>query len=342
MRTFGSPEDLTPHLDALAEHGLLFRNVYATGTRTDRGLEAISMSVPPTPGRSVIKRPDYRGKFSIGPIFRSRGYEAKFIYGGNGFFDNMNAFFGENGFDAIDRKDLTADEVTFENAWGVCDEDLYRRVLKEADAAQSRNRPFLYLVMSTSNHRPYTYPQKIDIPSGQSRRGAVKYTDYAIGSFIDQARTRGWFAQTLFVVVADHCASSAGRADVQVSEYHIPLLIYGPGLVPARQVDTLMSQIDLSPTLLGLLKFSYRTKFYGKDVLTDPPDRALMGNYQKLALYVPGRAVILGPKQTARTYAVRDDGSQSEIAPDETLIFDAVSYYQSASHLLSRGLFSAE
>ncbi|MEJ4089187.1 LTA synthase family protein, partial [Galbibacter orientalis] len=236
LSEFGNKNNISPILDSLANNSLLFLNLYATGTRTVRGMEAITLSIPPTPGRSIVKRKNNQDLFTIGEVFKQKGYERNFFYGGDGYFDNMNTYFGGNGFNIVDRgrgflldKNITTtrtniedDEVTFENAWGVCDMDIYNKVLKEADKAYVTGKPFFDFVMTTSNHKPYTYPEgKIDIPSGTGRNGAVKYTDYAIGQFIKKAQQKPWFKNTVFVIMSDHCASSAGRWELDVKNYHI-------------------------------------------------------------------------------------------------------------------------
>ena len=151
-------------------------------------MEALTLALPPTPGRSLIKRPRNENLFTLGSVFRSRGYDTAFIYGGFGYFDNMNYFFGNNGYRVIDRTSPGAD-ITFANVWGACDEDLFRWTMREADASFAANKPFHFFVMTTSNHRPFTYPEgKIDLPSKESgRSGAVKYSDFAIG---DRKSTR--------------------------------------------------------------------------------------------------------------------------------------------------------
>jgi len=213
LESLNGQKGLTPNLDAIAKKSLFFSNFYATGTRTVRGMEAVTLSIPPTPGRSIVKRPDNHGMFSSGFIFKNKGYETKFIYGGHGYFDNMNEFFSNNGFDIVDRTDFTDEEDTFHTVWGVCDEDLLNKTLKEADASYKAHKPFMNFIMTTSNHRPYDYPDgKIDIPSHTGRDGAVKYTDYAIGDFLAKSLKRSRrFKNTIFVIVADHCASSDGQ-----------------------------------------------------------------------------------------------------------------------------------
>ncbi len=338
MDIYGNDQNLTPHLDALTRKSLFFSNLFATGTRTVRGMEAVTMSVPPTPGRSIVKRPDNHNMFSLGWIFRSRGYDNKFIYAGHGYFDNMNEYFSHNGFQIVDRYDFSEDEITFANVWGVCDEDLFDKSLKEADKSYRAGKSFFSFVMTTSNHRPYTYPEgRIDIPSHTGRSGGVKYTDYAIDRFLKKAARKPWFDNTLFIFVADHNGGSAGKADLPLYRYRIPLIIYAPKLIQPRTVTRLASQIDLGPTLFGLLGWSYRSKFYGKNILSDDfRERALIGSYQKLGLYRDNRLTILTPDKKVHTYAVEELGLKSnryrEIETDKEEAKDAITYYQSASY----------
>jgi phosphoglycerol transferase MdoB-like AlkP superfamily enzyme len=310
--------------------------MYATGNRTVRGLEALSLSIPPTPGQSTVKRPRNEGLFSTGFLFRERGYDTKFIYGGYGYFDNMSAFFEGNGFTSVDRTDFAADESPFANIWGVADEGLFLRVLREGDAAHAAGTPFFFHVMTTSNHQPYTYPAgRIDIPSGTGRAGAVKYTDWAIGKFVADARTRPWFDDTVFVIVADHTDNGRGYTQLPVDRYHVPCVVYAPKVVAPGRFDGVCSQIDVPPTLLGLLGFSYDTEFFGQDVLRRPPDRALLCNYLHVGLYDGRRLVTLGPHRDAACDDI-DCAWRPHCVdpPDASLVFDAIAYFQSASDAL--------
>ena len=261
LNSLGNDSNITPTLDSLANHSLFFTNLFATGTRTVRGMEAITLSIPPTPGRSIVKRKNNTGLFTIGEVFNEKGYDRNFFYGGDGYFDNMNTYFGGNGFNIIDRgrgflldesittsrTNIEDNEVTFENAWGVCDEDIYNKVIQESDISHKTGRPFFDFVMTTSNHKPYTYPEgKIDIPSGSGRKGAIKYTDYAIGEFLKTARTKPWFQNTVFVIMSDHCASSAGRWELDVENYHIPALIYNLPNSDFQKIDKLSYRLICS------------------------------------------------------------------------------------------------
>jgi phosphoglycerol transferase MdoB-like AlkP superfamily enzyme len=340
LGAFGNPRGLTPNLDRLAREGLLFTHLYATGTRTVRGLEALALSVPPTPGHSIVKRPDNGGLFTVGEVFKEKGYEPLFIYGGYGYFDNMNAFFGGNGYTVVDRTALKADQIHYENIWGVADEDLFDLAVRELDRRHAEGKRFFAQVMTTSNHRPFTYPEgRIDIPSKSGRDGGVKYTDWAIGHLIDEARKRPWFDDTVFVIVADHTHRGRGRTDLPIENYHIPMIVWSPRNVPPGRVETVASQIDVAPTLLGMLGFSYRSRFFGNDVLHDGSahPRALMANYQTVGLYQDGVIIELKPN---RRWRIVDAVTGEERKPDargKELLAEAIGYYQVASGAYARG-----
>lgn len=343
LQRYGGTAGLTPNLDALLPQALVFDNFYATGNRTDRGMEALTLSVPPTPGRSLVKRPGNENLFSLGSIFQGRGYATAFIYGGYGYFDNMNHFFGGNGYQVIDRAKVAPKAITFANAWGACDEDVFNWVIDAADDDFRQGRPFHYFVMTTSNHRPFTYPEgRIDLPSkAAGRAGGVKYTDYAIGAFLHAAAAKPWYRDTLFVIVADHCASSAGQAALPIDLYHIPLLVYAPGgQVRPGVVPTLMSQIDYAPTLLSLLNWRYSSRFYGRDVLhqdSTQRGRALIANYQQLGLFDGRRLAVLKPVREQNVFAYEPDTRALADTDTDThaqLLLDTIAYYQTASWLL--------
>jgi phosphoglycerol transferase MdoB-like AlkP superfamily enzyme len=342
LGVFGNKENLTPYLDRISQESLFFTNLYATGSRTVRGMESLSLSIPPTPGQSILRREDNQNLFSLGALFKARGYDNAFIYGGRGYFDNMNAFFSGNGFRIHDQSSATPDSITFENAWGACDEDVFNWVLREGDDAYARKTPFFHFVMTTSNHRPFTFPEgKIDIPQ-KTHESGVKYTDYAIGQFLEKAKSKPWFKETIFVIIADHCARSSGKTSIPLQEYHIPLLIWQPGLIPPQKIEKRCSQMDVAPTIAGLLNWSYDTLFFGKDILKMTPEeeRAFSATYQKLGYYRGDQIAILEPVRRASEYkVVGPEMSFVPIQEKTPRLNEAISYYQASSDLIARGLY---
>lgn len=355
MESFGNTKGLTPNLDSLASQSVLFTNMYATGTRTVRGMEAITLSVPPTPGHSIVRRPDNSSLYSIASVLRQKDYDMNFFYGGDGYFDNMNSFFGGQGFDIVDRNrgnplsdainttrtNITDDEVTFENAWGICDEDIYAKVLQTADANYEKGNPTFNFVMTTSNHRPYSFPTgKIDLPQG-SRASAVKYTDYALGDFMKKAQQKPWFKNTVFVIIADHCASSAGKWDITIQKHHIPAFIYNLPETPAVKVSRLVSQIDIMPTVFGYLNWNYSTALYGKDIrkMTKKEERALIGNYRTVGLLRNDIFTEINDRKQVQQY--NWDAALKQMHKIKTtnkpLEALTISYYQTASERYKNG-----
>jgi phosphoglycerol transferase MdoB-like AlkP superfamily enzyme len=333
---------LTPNLDALSKHSLVFTDLWATGTRTVRGLEALSLSVPPTPGESIVKREHNQGLFTLGEVFRGKGYDAQFLYGGYGAFDNMNRFFGSNGYDVHDRTEIPDSDIHHANIWGVADEDLYTMAMRRFDADAAQGKPFFAHVMTTSNHRPYTFPAgRGPWPQGK-RDSAVAYTDWAVGDFLRRASKHAWFNDTVFVITADHCASSGGIAALPAFRYRIPMWIHAPGgqVAPGR-FERMTSQIDIPPTILGLLGMDYYSQFYGVDVFQQAPgsERAFVGNYQLLGYLRAGKLVQLAPHREAQTLrpAYGRDEPQPALPEDPALTLQAISYYQTAAEDFASG-----
>lgn len=336
LRAYGG-EGLTANLDHLHEVGLTFDHTYATGTRTVRGLEAILLSLPPTPGQSILRRPHSDNLFTLGSVLKDNGYDLSFIYGGHAFFDNMREFFETNGFNVLDQGEFARDEVHFSNAWGICDEDVFDFSIKHADALSATGTPFFQLILTTSNHRPYTFPDgRIDRESGSSRESAVKYSDFAIGHFLQAAQKKPWFDNTIFVFIADHDAAVAGGTKILPSDYRIPFIVYAPKILEPQKISKIASQIDVAPTLLGLLGISYQSRFYGHDLRHAQNERALLGTYQKLAYMEKDRMMILSPPKKWELYHL--DGEKPTLLRSgsgtdgiDDFIRTGISYYQSAS-----------
>ncbi len=339
LTAYGNEDGLTPNLDTLIGKSLVFDNLYAAGNRSVRGLEAMTLCLPPSAGESIIKRPDNAGLFSTGTVLRANGYTTTFIYGGDSYFDNMRTYFSGNGFEIIDKSGYPKEDITFANIWGTCDEDSYRVALKEFDRKAESGAPFHAIIFTISNHRPYTFPEGKITYDGEmkSRSAAVKYTDFAIGQFLAEASRKPWFTNTVFVIVADHCASSAGKTSIPVDKYHIPAIVYSPGFIRPQRIEKVCSQIDLMPTVFSLLHFSYDSKFYGQNIL-DPGynQRAFMATYQDLGYFSDDVLTVLSPVRRIRQFDVTSAGawSHNETSRDtlsDSLVKEAQAFYQTVN-----------
>lgn len=289
--------DLTPNLDALASEGIWFTNMYATGTRSVRGLEAIVAGFTPTPSRSVVKLgKSQRNFFTLAKLLGASGYSSSFIYGGEAQFDNMRRFFMNNGFEkVIDEKDYG--QPAFVGSWGVSDEDLFDKA--HAEFSSSQEKPFFGLVFTSSNHSPFQFPDgRIELfdETKNTVNNAVKYADFALGRFFEIAKKSTYWDDTVFVVVADHNSRVYGNELVPVNRFHIPALILGGSVTP-NIFDPVASQIDLAPTLLSLIGVSSEHPMIGHDLTSaealSSPGRAIMQFNSTQAYMEGGRVAVL-------------------------------------------------
>lgn len=350
MEAFGNQKLMTPFLDSLALKSLFYTNLHATGTRTIRGMEAITLAIPPTPGRSIVKRPNNENLFTIGEIFKEKGYSRTFFYGGDGHFDNMNGYFGNNGFDIVDnpnkndflkefptkRTVFTDDEITFENAWGACDGDIYNKAIKQINIQHQNKQPFFNFIMTNSNHKPYSFPEgHINDKSGK-RIAAVRYADWAMKRFFNDAKKQPWYKNTVFVIMSDHCAYSAGRTELNLTSYHIPALIFNLPNTKAQKIDKLCSQIDLFPTLFGHLNWSYKSKLFGKDITKMKPneERVFIANHRKLGYRKRNNVVILNETKGSNTYSWNPENNILTLEKEnKKLVEETIANYQTAYEL---------
>lgn len=349
LEHYGNTQKITPFLDSLADKSLMFTDLYATGNRTVRGLEALTLCIPPTAGESLVKRVNNKNKFSTGSVFKDKGYNVKFLYGGYSYFDNMEDFYKGNGYEIVDRNDFKPEEITFSNVWGVADEDMAKKAIQKMNEDSKSGKPFFHQWMTVSNHRPFTYPEgRIDIPgTAKSRDGGVKYTDYSIRKFFEMAKKQSWYKNTVFVIVSDHCASSAGKTELPMDKYRIPGFIFSEGFIEPQKFTSTMSQIDVMPTLFGLLNFKYKSKFLGQNIFEpNYKPRAYIATYQDLGLIKDNYLTIISPTKKVKQYSLQLQKSDlpqefklfyDEIPvkdPKKNLVDDCISVYQSVSFWL--------
>lgn len=310
-------KDLTPELDKLADEGVFFESLYATGTRSVRGIEAVLTCITPRPQLSVVKLGETQDNFfTIASLLERNGYQTSFIYGGESHFDNMRQFFLGNGFQSVvDENDY--EDPVFVAPWGVSDEDLFERA--HAEFSNAGDQPFFSLVFTSSNHSPFEIPEgRVEPSPGGPRETAIKYADYALGRFLEKARQSSYWENTVFVVVADHGVRAAGGKLVPIERFRIPGVILGESVEP-RRVSGITSQIDLLPTLLSTIGLSSEHPCIGRDVTlpeyANGSGRASM-QFGELQAYIePGRKVVLQNDLAPMTFVV-DSAGEMQLLPE--------------------------
>jgi phosphoglycerol transferase MdoB-like AlkP superfamily enzyme len=313
----GEPISMTRKMDRLAEsEGLLFENLWADGNRTIRGFEGVFSGFPPLPGDSILARDRTENVETLARVLQRDGYRSLFLYGGRGTFDFIRSYTTRNGWDRlVEQGDFVNPAHT--TAWGVSDEDLFHRGIEEMRSMHAAGQPFLVSFMTVSNHRPYTFPagRIKDAANPADRRPAVRYADWALGDFFRLAKQEAFWKDTVFVVVADHGARVYGSQQIPLPSYRIPMVVLGPAVVPGpRRVGVLGCQLDVAPTVLGLIGRPYESLFFGSDLLREGrPRRVLMHHNRSVGIYRDERLAVFGLNRAVSWY--RGDPRSGTLEP---------------------------
>ncbi len=267
MQTFGQKRRLTPTLDSLFAHSLAFTNCYSAGIHTNNGITATLYSFPALMRRNVMKGTVTPRRSGIPTVLAEYGYRNLFFMPHESQYDNMNAYFRTNGYsDIYSQDDYPAEEVV--NTFGVSDHFLFDFALRTINAKAASRQPFMATILTVSNHPPYVIPDFFHPKSADKEDQIVEYVDWAVGDFLAKARRESWYSNTVFVLLGDHGKLLGDNADSELPQSlnHIPLIMFGAG-VPQKHVEGMASQVDVMPTLLGLLGMSYYYDGFGYDLL---------------------------------------------------------------------------
>ncbi len=262
----------TPVIDRLMAEGLAFTHAYSSGTHTYNGIWSTLFSFPSPYAAHPLKRDRVPQLDSAANQLKARGYRTLFFTTHDEEFDNMAGFLRQNGYGRVVAQDDYPSDRVF-SILGVPDHDMYLKAVEVLDG-ESAHGPFFAALLSGSNHRPYVIPPELRerFAAKDEKENIVRYSDWAVGAFIEAARTRPWFKDTLFVFLADH-GQSVGTSplDQILSYHHMPLVFWSPTLVPSPQtVPSPVAQIDVLPTALGYLRLAYQNATLGRDVLKQP------------------------------------------------------------------------
>ncbi len=317
---------VTPNLERLKSQAIWFTHLYATGTRSVRGIEAVVTGFQPTPSDSTVKLDlSQKGFFTLADLLSRMGYTTEFIYGGETHFDNMQGFFMGNGFQqVIGEKDYK--HPVFVGSWGASDEDLLNKTHEQLMAHHASGKPFFTLAFSTSNHAPFEFPDgRIELyeQPKATDNNAVKYADYAIGEFFKKAQVAPYWKDTVFLIVADHDIRVRGDTLVPIEHFHIPGLILGADIQP-KVVDTITSQLDLPVTLLSLMGVKAETPMTGRDMSVPHENGRAMMQYNQNFAWMEGspednQVVVLreGKRPAHAVYDVKSKRLQESAAPPD-------------------------
>jgi len=277
----GRPGNITPYFDKLSKEGLLFERFFSNGTHTHQGMFATMACFPNLPGfEYLMQTPEGSHKLSGLPqLLSARKYDDVYVYNGDFAWDNQSGFFGSQGMTTFIGRNDFVNPVFSDPTWGVSDQDMFNRSLEELKAREASGKPFYALLQTLSNHTPYALPTPLPVEPVTDRGTlsehltAMRYSDWALGQFFEKARHEPYFKDTLFVVVGDHGFGNDEQiTEMDLGRFNVPLLLIGPGIQEkfgARR-DTVGTQIDIVPTIMGRLGGEFRQQCWGRDLLNLP------------------------------------------------------------------------
>ncbi len=320
-----------PELDALRTEGLYFDRMYATGSRTTRGLEALLHGYPPLPGIALNQRTGFEGLPSLPQALAVQGLQTVFVYGGWPGFSNFANYWRNIGFaEVLTRDDFTGER--FETSWGVADEVLFDRILQEMDRRTEGGKRVFLATLTTSNHRPFDFPEGRIAYSGSARKleYATAYADWALGRFMAAAASRSWYADTLFVIVSDHGPHANGDVLIPVASFRIPALLIWPGTLAPGERHDVASQVDLPRTILGMFG-APGDEFFGRDLLgPEAKGAAPMEHDYRLGLLTDAGLTVLMRSEEPVSFAPGPDGRWVRSETDAQALELAIAVFQTA------------
>ena len=327
MQTFGQKERLTPTLDSLYRCSLAFTRFYSAGIHTNHGITATLYSFPALMMRNLMKGTVTPRRTGLATVLKSQGYHNLFFMTHESQYDNMNAFLLTNGYDEVfAQEDYPSEEVV--NSFGVPDKFLFNYALSAINRTATTQQPFMATLLTISNHPPYIIPDQFKARTSKPETQIVEYADKCIGDFLAEARRQPWYDNTVFVILADH-GKLVGEMDSELpqSYNHIPCMMFGPGIEPTVY-DGLGMQVDVMPTLLGLMGMDYEYEGFGLDLLKTRRDKVFYTSDTQLVARDSSACLIHDPHlQKDFCYEVTDGGQLRQAATGTKGHFDALLRY---------------
>lgn len=338
----------SPGFDNLSQDGILFRNIYGQGARTHHGIVSTVGSFPSLLGMMLTRRRGTDSFYTLGTLLKQYGYSTSFIYGFESGFDHMGFFLKQGGIDKI-IDNVEFPNPKFQGKWGVSDEDLFDKA-HEFYQSQTSETPFFSVVLTSSNHSPYEIPDDFLKQNPQDTdkkdQAAFAYSDFTLSQFIENAKTSEYFANTIFVIIADH-GEARDKDDLYFKRFHVPCLIYAPHLIKTpRVVETVGSQVDIAPTLMHLIGYPGLFQFFGRDLLAGEENDgfALMRNNFNIYYRKDNAVMVRDLRDTISTLYTVDRFSRIQM--DSPITNDSLnlimnkeleSYLQAAHYIYTKG-----
>ncbi|MFZ1703026.1 MAG: sulfatase-like hydrolase/transferase [Saprospiraceae bacterium] len=267
LQRHGSGKILLPFLDSLTNEGLYFENNYSAGIHTHNGIFSTLFSFPALFHKHAMKESNLIRYNGMASTLKKSGYTTSFFIPHDGQFDNVEGFLRANEFDYVYSKDdYPSSQV--KTTLGVPDDIMFSFSLPILQKLSQNNDPFFATFMTASNHGPFYIPEYFKPNHSEIKDQIIEYSDWSLRMFFKKASKQWWYKNTIFVITSDHGSPMDGTYSMPLSYNHTPLLFYNPGLLgQSKNVDNMAGQIDIFPTVMGILNLPYVNNTLGSDLL---------------------------------------------------------------------------
>ena len=320
----GRYKGYTPFVDSLIAHSVTFTHSYCNGRKSIDGMPSILSSIPMFVEPFFLTPASMNHVSGIARLLGNEGYETAFFHGAQRGSMGFQAFANATGFKAYyGREDFNADsrfgnDDDFDGTWAIWDEPF----LQYYGAKMSEMKePFMTAVFTASSHHPYVVPEKYqDVypEEGLIIHKCIRYTDMAIRKFFERVSHEPWFNNTIFVLTSDHTnLSDHAYYQTDLGGFCSPIIIYEPGnqsRIPEIQ-DKIAQQIDILPTVMGMLHYPRPYFAFGIDLFNTPPEETWAVNYLNgIYQYVKKEHVLqFDGEKTIGIYALSDSLMQNNL-----------------------------
>ena len=319
MTRHGNPNNLTPFLDSLSNESLYFSSAYTAGKHTYNGIFSSQFSFPALYSQhtmKVIKK--YNG---LSHVLKSKGYTTSFFIPHDSQFDNVDGFLRENSFEnVISQKNYPSDKVV--SSLGVPDDYMFEYSIPVLNEYAKTKKPFFASFMTASDHGPYFVPDYFEPNSTEIKEQTVEFADWSLRKFLYLAKEQDWFENTIFVFIADHGAPLKATYDISLDYHHSPLIFYAPNLLGDPTVNSNISgQIDIFPTLMGMLNDDYLNNTLGIDLMREKRPYIIVNDDDKMGVLDEEYFLIMKKETKSKLYKYKnkDRTDYADQYPDKVL-----------------------
>lgn len=319
LKRHGNTDNLTPFLDSLTYHGYYFPHAYSSGIHTMNGVFSTLFSYPALFKQHPMKESLSYPHMGIYPTLKAHGYSTAYFTTHDGQFDNIEGFLKANECETfISQPNYPKSEV--KSTLGVPDDYMFRFSIPIINDIHKKGKPFFATMLTASDHGPFYVPEYFTPRSANIRQQVIEYADYSLQTFMHLASQQEWFDSTLFVFVADHGAPLDNVYDMALLHNHIPLLFYAPGIITQpKTIETMASQVDIFPTIMGMLKLPYYNNTLGLDLFTTPRTFALINAYNYYGVMSKDWFLMVNHRENTKKlydYTHLDTKNYAELQPE--------------------------